>query len=270
MMLAGIIGGVLLYGSRASRLVPTCSRWPSFLLALTIMAAVDGGAHRQTAGGNFLAGLHRLPLVLMLMALLPPGQEVEKAREVDFVSSLLILLLTVLMLGSLAAMLLLGSGYIEAMLQTCWSRFDAPAAGPRIESTDRVCRHRQHDLPLHDVDRPAHGAVVAGFVQPRPARGRSARPPGNRLAVEIAQRLPWVRGGEWIAGRSSAASLASWKAAVRVQPWRHEKLVFYTPHLLADADLALQPAGRSCRRSSTPTSSVRSNSKAIVLSAGHP
>jgi hypothetical protein len=65
---------------------------------------------------------------------------------VDFVSSLFVfLLLTVLMLGSLAAMLLLGSGYIEAMLQTLLvTGADAAAAGPGIESADRVFRHRQH------------------------------------------------------------------------------------------------------------------------------
>ncbi|MBL8480390.1 MAG: sensor histidine kinase, partial [Sterolibacteriaceae bacterium] len=102
MMLAGVIGGkVLLYGSRASRLFYLFAL-AFLLLALMIMAAPMAVPIAKPPAEVLWLGFTGLPLVLMLMALLPPGQEVEKAREVvDFVSSLFVfLLLTVLMLGS--------------------------------------------------------------------------------------------------------------------------------------------------------------------------
>jgi hypothetical protein len=90
----------------------------------------------------------------------------------------------------------------------------------------------------------------------------------EQACVEIAQRLPWVRGGEWIAGRSSG-SFGTRGRPLRVQPWRHGARVLYAAFPLANADLALQPAGAvagavPCRQAARP------RAQAIVLFAGDP
>ncbi len=62
--------------------------------------------------------------LLMLMALLPPGQEVEKAREVvDFVSSLFVfLLLALVILGVIADHVAAGQPTTRQCCRPCWSR----------------------------------------------------------------------------------------------------------------------------------------------------
>jgi hypothetical protein len=72
-------------------------------------------------------------------------------------------------------MLLLGSGYVEALLQTLLVTGVVLMMLGLVESALGLCRNRQRDFALPDVDRPAGRAMAAGPVQPRPARGRSAR-----------------------------------------------------------------------------------------------
>ena len=207
MMLAGIIGGkVLLYGSRASRLFYLFAL-AFLLLALMIMAAPMAVPIAKPPAEILWLGFTGLPLVLMLMALLPPGQEVEKAREVvDFVSSLFVfLLLTVLMLGSLAAMLLLGSGYIEAMLQTLLVTgltllLLGLVSNPRTGFAGIGSMISRYMLSI--------GLPMEQWLQALSNLALREEDPQaflEQACVEIAQRLPWVRGGEWIAGRSSGS-----------------------------------------------------------------
>ena len=119
MMLAGIVGGkVLLFGARAPRIFYLLAL--GFLVAaLFLMAAPLVVPMAKPPDPILWLGYLGLPLILVAMALLPQGKETDSTREVvDFVYSLFVfLLLAVLMLGSLAAMTLFGSGYVEALLQ---------------------------------------------------------------------------------------------------------------------------------------------------------
>jgi streptomycin 6-kinase len=153
---------------------------------------------------------------------------------VDFVYSLFIfLLLAVLMLGSLAAMLLLGSGYVEALLQTLMvTGAAADAARLACESARRLCRDRWPDLALPDVDRPAVEQWLQALAN---LALREENPTAfvEQACAEIAQRLPWVKGGEWIrrkwrgalrhaeGSRAGSSATAAWSwCSIRCMPCR--------------------------------------------------
>jgi hypothetical protein len=143
-------------------------------------------------------------VLLLVMALLPQGQEIDSAREVvDFVYSLFIfLLLTVLMLGSLAAMLLLGSGYVEALLQTML------VTGVVLMLLGVVANPRSGFAGIGGLISRylmSIGLPVEQWLQALSNLALEEEDPHaflEKACVEIAQRLPWVKGGEWIAGRS--------------------------------------------------------------------
>jgi len=138
------------------------------------------------------------------MAVLPQGQEVDSSREVvDFVYSLFIfLLLTVLMLGSLAAMLLLGSGYVEALLQTLL------VTGVVLMLLGLVANPRSGFAGIGSLISRylmSIGLPVEQWLQALSNLALREEDPQaflEQACVEIAQRLPWVKGGEWIAGRN--------------------------------------------------------------------
>jgi hypothetical protein len=143
----------------------------------------------------------------LVMALLPQGQEVDSTREVvDFVYSLFIfLLLTVLMLGSLAAMLLLGSGYVEALLQTLL------VTGVVLMLLGLVANPRSGFAGIGSVISRylmSIGLPVEQWLQALSNLALREEDPHaflEQACVEIAQRLPWVKGGEWIAGGNRGA-----------------------------------------------------------------
>ena len=116
MMLAGIVGGkVLLFGARATRLFFMLAL--GFLvMALLLMAAPMALPTVRLPEVFARIAYVGLPLMLVVMTFLPQGPEEDASREVvDFVYSLFVfLLLAVLMLGSLAAMMMFGSAYVEA------------------------------------------------------------------------------------------------------------------------------------------------------------
>lgn len=202
MMLAGIVGGkVLLYETRSSRLFYLLAL--SFLVvALTLLAAPLAVAQARPPREIVWLGHAGLILLLAVMALLPRSQEIESGREVvDFVYSLFIfLLLTVLMLGSLAAMLLLGSGYVEALLQTLLVTglvlmLLGLVANPRSGFAgigSLISRY------LMSIGLPVEQWLEA--LSNLALREEDPRAFMEKACVEIAQRLPWVKGGEWIAG----------------------------------------------------------------------
>jgi hypothetical protein len=181
-----------------------------------------------------LLGYAGLPLILVVMALLPQEKEAEDGREVvDFVYSLfLFLLLAVLMLGTLAAMLLLDSGYVEALLQT-------------LMVTGAVL------LTLGVAWNPHSGFAGLGGMFSRylmsiglpleqwlqaltnlAAREDDPRAFVEKACAEIARRLPWVTGGEWSAG--SDRGLFGAQGGHR---WEFSHggmvLVLFTPHKLS-------------------------------------
>jgi hypothetical protein len=204
MMLAGIVGGkVLLYDTRAARMFYLLAL--SFLVvALLLLAAPLAVPQARPPQEIVWLGHAGLVMLLLVMGLLPQGQEVDSSREVvDFVYSLFIfLLLTVLMLGSLAAMLLLGSGYVEALLQTLL------VTGVVLMLLGLVANPRSGFAGIGGLISRylmSIGLPVEQWLQALSNLALREEDPQaflEQACVEIAQRLPWVKGGEWIAGRN--------------------------------------------------------------------
>ncbi len=202
MMLAGIVGGkVLLYDTRAARLFYLLAL--SFLVvALTLLAAPLAVPQANPPREIVWLGHAGLAMLLLVMALLPQEQEVDSSREVvDFVYSLFIfLLLTVLMLGSLAAMLLLGSGYVEALLQTLL------VTGVVLLLLGLVANPRSGFAGIGSLISRylmSIGLPVEQWLEALSNLALREEDPQaflEQACVDIAQRLPWVKGGEWIAG----------------------------------------------------------------------
>ena len=204
MMLAGIVGGkVLLYDTRSVRLFYLLAL--SFLVvALMLLAAPLAVPQAKPPREIVWLGHATLVSLLFVMALLPQGQETDSSREVvDFVYSLFIfLLLMVLMLGSLASMLLLGSGYVEALLQTLL------ITGLMLLLLGLVSNPRSGFAGIGGLISRylmSIGLPVEQWLQALSNLALREEDPQafvEQACVEIAQRLPWVQGGEWITGRS--------------------------------------------------------------------
>ena len=234
MMLAGIVGGkVLLFGARAPRLFYMLAL--GFLVASLVLIAVPLAVPIATLPSSVrLLAYASLPLVLLVMALLPRGREAEGGREVvDFVYSLfLFLLLAVLMLGTLAAMLLLDSGYVEALLQTLmvtatvlmmlglvWNPHSGFAGLGGLFSRYLM----------------SIGLPIEQWLQALTNLALREDDPQVFLeqgVVEIGQRLPWVIGGEWITGSGSGRF-----GSAEGRRWEFSHggmvLVLYTLHTLS-------------------------------------
>ncbi len=205
MMLADIVGGkVLLFDVRAPRLFYLLAL--GFLVvALLLMAAPLAVPLAKPPEPIRWLGYAGLPLVLVVMTFLPQGQEIDRKREVvDFVYSLFVfLLLAVLMLGSLAAMLLLGSGYVEALLQTLL------VTGAMLLLLGLVSNPRSGFSGIGGLISRylmSIGLPVEQWLQALANLALREEDPKaflEQACAEIAQGLPWVRGGEWIAGGSS-------------------------------------------------------------------
>ncbi|MCK9388122.1 MAG: sensor histidine kinase [Sulfuritalea sp.] len=234
MMLAGIVGGkVLLFDARASRLF--------FLLALgfLVMALLLMAAPMALPMVNLPELFVRLayiglPLILIAMALLPQGPEQDSAREaVDFISSLFVfLLLAVLMLGSLAAMLMFGSAYVEGLLQTLlllgttllllgW------AWNPHAGFSGLGNMFSRYMMSI--------GLPVEEWLQALADLASRVEDPQRFLedaCDDMARRLPWVIGGEWAAdgsdGRFGVTDGLRWE-------FSHDgmTLALYTQHPLS-------------------------------------
>jgi hypothetical protein len=234
MMLAGIVGGkVLLPGARAPRLFHLMAL--AFLVvALLLMAApLAAPIMKPPQSIRALASL-ALPMMLVVMSLLPRGGAAETGREVvDFVYSLAVfLLLAVLMLGSLAAMLLRGSGYIEALLQTLLVTGTmllllALTWSPHSGFVGLSGLFSRYVMSI--------GLPVEQWLQALTDLAQKEEDPQaflDQACAEVAQRLPWVTGGEWVVGRSSRRFGVS---APHRSEFSHEgmMLVLYTSHPLS-------------------------------------
>ena len=234
MVLAGIVGGkVLLFGARASRLFYLLAL--AFLVvALLLLAAPLVVVQAKPPEAILWLGKAGLPLILVTMALLPRVSEVETIREVvDFVYSLFVfLLLAVLLLGSLAAMLLLGSGYVEALLQTllltgAMLLLLGLMANPRSGVSGVGGLISRYLLSI--------GLPIEQWLEALANLALREEDPQaflEQACAEIAQQLPWVRGGEWIAGGSKGSF-----GVTDGRRWEFSHggmvLVFYTLHALS-------------------------------------
>ncbi|KAF0164055.1 MAG: ATPase domain-containing protein [Rhodocyclaceae bacterium] len=234
MMLAGIVGGkVVLFGARGTRLFYLLAL--AFLVvALLLMAAPEALPMAKLPEQILWLGYAGLPLVLVVMALLPQEQESDRTHEVvDFVYSLFVfLLLAVLMLGSLAAMLLLGSGYVEALLQTLLLMGTALlllgwAWNPSSGFSGIGGLFSRYWMSI--------GLPIEQWLQLLSNLALQEEDPQvflEQACARIGQRLPWVTGGEWIAGGNSGRFGLSGE-----HRWEFSHggmvLVLYTPHALS-------------------------------------
>jgi len=202
MVLAGIIGGkVLLFGARAARVFYLLAL-AFLIMALLLLAAPMAVELARPPQAILWLGQAALPLILMAMALLPTVKDAEATHEVvDFVYSLFVfLLLAVLMLGSLAAMLLLGSGYVEALLETLLVTgavllLLGLAANPRSGISGIGSLLSRYLLSI--------GLPVERWLEALANLALREEDPKafiEQACAEIAQSLPWVKGGEWSVG----------------------------------------------------------------------
>jgi signal transduction histidine kinase len=207
-MLAGVVGGkVFLFESRWSKLFYLLALlWLiAVLLLLTMPAAVPQIINTEStviAIGRLVA-----PLVLMLMLMLPPEREVDSQPEVvDFVYSvILVLLLAVLALGSLALMTLGGQSYVEAVLETLFAIALAllilgwvwnPHLGMAGVGTVFSRYLMSVGMP---VEQWLHALADLAQHQDDPDEFVAA------AARDMVQRLPWVTGVEWQAESASGS-----------------------------------------------------------------
>lgn len=205
MMLAGIVGGkVLLFGERSPRFFYMLAL--GFLVASLVLIAVPLAVPRATLPSAVrLFGYGALPLVLVVMALLPRGREAgESSDVVDFVYSLfLFLLLAVLMLGTLAAMLLFDSGYVEALLQALMVTAAVlmmlgVAWNPHSGFAGLGGLFSRYLMSI--------GLPIEQWLQALANLALREDDPNaflEQACAEISRRLPWVSGGEWIAGKGN-------------------------------------------------------------------
>lgn len=236
MMLAGIVGGkVLLFGARTARLFYLMAL--AFLVvALLLLAAPLAVSLAKPPGPILALGYLGLPALLVVMGLLPQGPETDHVREVvDFVYSLFVfLLLAVLMLGSLAAMLLLGSGYIEALLEVLLLMgvillLLGLAWNPHSGFSGIGGLFSRYLMSI--------GMPVEEWLQALSNLALREEDPQaflEQACAEIAQRLPWVKGGEWVASRGSGRF-----GITEGRRWEFSHggmvLVLYTRHALSPA-----------------------------------
>ena len=205
MMLAGLVGGkVLLFGARAPRIFYLLAL--GFLVvALFLLAAPALLPIAKPPLQILRIGYVGLPLVLVVMAFLPQQREDDRLREmVDFVYSLLIfLLLAVLMLGSFAGMMLFGSGYVEALLQAMLLMGVTLLAlglawDPQSGFSGLGGLFSRYLMSI--------GLPIEQWLQGLASLAQREEVPRaflEQACAEMAQRLRWVRGGEWIAGNQN-------------------------------------------------------------------
>ena len=207
MMVAGVVGGkVLLFGARSARLFYLMAL--GFLVTALLLQVAPAAVPAARVPPQMLwFGYVGLPLTLIVMGFLPRSTEHDGTGEVvDFVYSLFVfLLLAVLMLGSLAAMLIFGSGYIEAVLQSLFLMSLVLLVlgwvwNPHAGFSGLGNLFSRYLMSI--------GLPVEQWLQSLAECALREEDPEQFLAqscADMAQRLPWVTGGEWVAGAHRGA-----------------------------------------------------------------
>ena len=199
MALAGIVGGkVFFFGGRGARIFYLLVL--TYLIGVLLIALVPqalAGAVALPGEFRFLAK-YLLPLLLPPMAIVPIEHESEGAAEVvDFVySAFVFLLLAVLVPGSIAAMLLLKTGYVEALMYTlvvlaATLLLLAWAWDPRLGFAGLGVFFSRYLLSLGlPFERWLHELADTLQREDQPERFLAQ-------SLEHMIRLPWVNGCEW-------------------------------------------------------------------------
>jgi len=208
MALAGIVGGkVFFYAGRGTKVFYLLVL--SYLISVLLVVLVP-----QVLPGNFMPpgeflflAKYVLPALFLVMAFLPMEQEAEgEAEVVDFVySAFIFLLLAVLVLGSIAAMLLLNRGYFESLVATIIAfgailLLMAWAWNPRLGFAGFGVFFSRYMLSL--------GLPFERWLHELADNMQREEEPDRFLAqsLEGMTRLPWVNGCEWRASGSSGGS----------------------------------------------------------------
>jgi hypothetical protein len=156
---------------------------------------------RGVAVGETFGGLARygLPAIFLLMALLPRDRDTDSHTEVvDFAYSIFVILtLAVLVLGTIAAMLLRGTGYIQALLQVTLIfgvalLFLAWTWDPRIGFSGIGAIFSRYMLTI--------GMPFEQWVHSLSEYAQRDDDPEEFLrwaCEELLRRIAWVRGGHW-------------------------------------------------------------------------
>ncbi|MDP2811432.1 MAG: HAMP domain-containing sensor histidine kinase [Rhodocyclaceae bacterium] len=204
MLLAGIVGGkVFLFEARWSKIfyLLALAYLVVALLLLVLPQLMPAGLRSPTEPFALLARFG-LPALLLLMAFLPEEKEADgQAEVVDFVYSVFIfLLLAVLAMGSMALMLLGGHDYAESLLMALlvigtvllilgwvWN--------PRIGFAGIGTVFSRYLLSIGlPVERWLHALADLAQRQDDPEAFVA------EACADMAQRLPWVTGGDWTSG----------------------------------------------------------------------
>jgi signal transduction histidine kinase len=200
MLLAGIVGGRVFYHTgRLSKLFYLLAL--VYLMLVLLVIAVPHVIPQALASARPFTDLAHFgfPLIILLMAFLPGGDEESlPAEAIDLAYSIfVILLLSVLVLGSSALMLLRGTGYIESLLTMVmagaamllllswvWNPSAAFSGIGAIASRYLLSVGLPLEQWLHDL---------AELAQREPNSIRFV----EQACAEMVRQLAWVRGGIW-------------------------------------------------------------------------
>jgi signal transduction histidine kinase len=223
MALAGILGGkVFFHDSRGAKLFYLLAL--AYLVCVLLVVLVPQGlpAHLDPLPQAFRLAQYGLPALFVAMAFLPVEQTAEDEAEViDFVySAFIFLLLAALVLGSIAAMLVLGRGYLESLAATVVAfaamlLLLAWAWNPHLGFTGFGLLFSRYMLSLGlPLERWLHELAdnLQREEQPEAFLTRS---------LEGMIRLPWVNGCEW---RSPEGAGSSGRQEGRRSAFRHGPL----------------------------------------------
>ena len=236
MALAGIVGGkVFFYAARGTKVFYLLVL--AYLISVLLVVLVP-----QVLPDNFMPpgeilflAKYVLPGLFAVMAFLPVEQEADgEAEVVDFVySAFIFLLLAVLVLGSIAAMLLIKRGYFESLVATIIAfgailLLMAWAWNPRLGFAGFGMFFSRYMLSL--------GLPFERWLHELADNMQREERPEQFLAesLEGMVRLPWVNGCEWQATDSAGKS---GRQEGRHSQFRHGQLTLdiYTQQPLSPA-----------------------------------
>ncbi len=210
-LLAGLVGGrVFFYNQRSTKVFYLLAL--SYLISMLMLYAMPYVIPNGYAAEKQIMPLigYGLPVVIIVMALLPEGGEVESSREaIDLAYSVFIMLmLAVVALGSIAIMMLKQIDYIQALLLTIFTMAATlllaswlwnPGAGVSGLSAVASRYMLSIGLPFEQWLR-----SMAELAQQEPDPDRFL----DGACKGMVAQLPWVLSCHWtVDGKSSATEL---------------------------------------------------------------
>jgi signal transduction histidine kinase len=216
-LLGGVVGGkVFLFEVPWTKLFFLLALF--WLVAALLLMALPAAMPRGLDTGPAVWAIGELgsPVVFLLMLVLPEKREADSQIEaVDFVYSVIVvLLLAVLVLGSLALMLLLGHDYIQALLETLLVMGVALLAlgwiwNPHAGMAGMGTVFSRYLLSV--------GLPVEQWLHTLADLAKRQQEPNEFVAEacrDMVRRLPWVTGVHWqVAGDAGSYGDAEGRAS---------------------------------------------------------